>query len=126
MRNVKNYEVFGLADGLALDTYRITRKFPKEELYGLTSQMRRAACSIPTNLAEGAARQTGKEFANFVNIAIGSCEEVRYQVHLASELGYMTKAEGQELDTRFERVKRMLSGLYATLTGRRAGGNELP
>jgi four helix bundle protein len=72
-----------LADQLVLDVYRVTAKFPKSEVFGMTGQMRRAAASIPMNLAEGAARAGAKEFAQFVNVAVGSCEEVRYQRFLA-------------------------------------------
>jgi four helix bundle protein len=79
MRDVKKYDVFQLADRLVIEVYRITAKFPREETYGLTSQLRRAASSIPMNLVEGAARSGEKEFSQFVNIAVGSCEEVRYQ-----------------------------------------------
>jgi len=77
MRDIGKHEVFRLADDLVLDIYRTTAKFPKSEMFGLTGQMRRAAASIPMNLAEGAARSGAKEFAQFVNIAVGSCEEVQ-------------------------------------------------
>ena len=82
-----------MADQLVLDVYGLTGRFPKSELFGLTSQMRRAAASIPMNLAEGAARAGAKEFAHFINMAIGSCEEVRYQLHLAEALGYIPRSE---------------------------------
>ena len=97
MRDIRKYEVFQLADQLVLEVYRVSAKFPKTEMYGLTDQMRRAAASIPMNLAEGAARAGAKEFAQFVNIGVGSCEEVRYQLHLAEALGYLQKAEQHEL-----------------------------
>jgi four helix bundle protein len=116
MRDIKKYEVFQLSDQLVLDIYRVSAKFPKSETYGLTDQMRRAAASIPMNLAEGAARAGAKEFAQFVNIAIGSCEEVRYQLHLAEALGYVPKAEQQKLDSRYESVKRMLAKLYGAVS----------
>ncbi len=74
MRDVWKYEVFKRADGLVLEVYRLTASFPNSEVFGLTSQMRRAASSIPMNLAEGAARSGAKEFAQFVNVAVGSCE----------------------------------------------------
>jgi four helix bundle protein len=116
MRDIRKYEVFQLSDQLVLDIYRVSAKFPKSETYGLTDQMRRAAASIPMNLAEGAARAGAKEFAQFVNIAIGSCEEVRYQLHLAEALGYVPKAEQQKLDSRYESVKRMLAKLYGAVS----------
>ena len=119
MREIRHYDVFILADKLVLRVYELTRGFPHEERYGLSSQLRRAAASIPCNLVEGAARETGKEFARFVSIAIGSCEETRYQVHLAQALGYVDSGVQQEIDTEYEKVKQMLSRLLATLTGRR-------
>jgi four helix bundle protein len=112
MRDIRRYEVFQLADKLVLEVYRVSAKFPKTEMYGLTDQMRRAAASIPMNLAEGAARAGAKEFAQFVNIAVGSCEEVRYQLHLAEALGYIPKVEQQKLDERYESVKKMLAKLF--------------
>jgi four helix bundle protein len=112
MRNIGKYEVFRLADDLVLDIYRTTAKFPKSEVFGLTGQMRRAAASIPMNLAEGAARAGAKGFAQFVNIAVGSCEEVRYQLHLSRGLGYISDLEHQMLDGKYESVKKMLAKLY--------------
>jgi four helix bundle protein len=116
MRDIKKYEVFQLADQLVLEVYRVSAKFPKTEVFGLTGQMRRAAASIPINLAEGAARAGAKELAQFVNIAIGSCEEVRYQLHLAEALGYLPKAEQQRLDSRYESVKKMLARLFGAVS----------
>jgi four helix bundle protein len=85
-------------------------------MFGLTGQMRRAATSIPMNLAEGAARAGAKEFAQFVNVAIGSCEEVRYQLHLAEALGYLPKDDHQKLDQKYESVKKMLAKLYEAVS----------
>ena len=116
MRDIRKYEVFQLADQLVLEVYRVSAKFPKTEMYGLTDQMRRAAASIPMNLAEGAARAGAKESARFVNIGVGSCEEVRYQLHLAEALGYLPKAEQQKLDQRYESVKKMLAKLYGAVS----------
>ena len=116
MRDIRKYEVFQLADQLVLDVYRVTAKFPKAEMFGLTGQMRRAAASIPMNLAEGAARAGAKEFAQFVNVAVGSCEEVRYHLHLAEALGYLTKAEQQALDRGYESVKKMRAKLYVAVS----------
>lgn len=116
MRDIKKYEVFQLADQLVLEVYRISAEYPKSEMYGLTDQTRRAAASIPMNLAEGAARAGAKEFAQFINIAIGSCEEVRYQLHLAEALGYLPKAEQQRLDSRYESVKKMIAKLFGAVS----------
>ena len=89
MREIRKYEVFKKSHKLALDVYRVTATFPQMEVYGLAAQTRRAAYSIPMNLAEGSAREGAKEFAQFVNIAIGSCEELRYQLFLAKDLSYI-------------------------------------
>ena len=117
MRDVRKYEVFNLADHLVLRVYKMTAAFPKDERFGLTAQLRRAACSVPINLAEGAARSSAREFSNFVNIAIGSCEEVRYELHLAQALGYLTVDLQLELDGEYERVKQMLARLFRTIAG---------
>jgi four helix bundle protein len=120
MRDVRKYEVFRRADGLVLEVYKLTAAFPNSEMLGLTSQMRRAAYSIPMNLAEGAARSGAKEFAQFINVAVGSCEEVRYQIHLATALGYVQAETARTLDADYEEVKKMLAGLLARVMGRPA------
>jgi len=117
MRDIGEYTVFKLADALVLEVYRATSAFPKSEMFGLTSQMRRAAYSIPMNLVEGAARRSSKEFARAIDIAAGSCEEVRYQLHLAAELGYVGRQETAGLEAKYEEVKKMLSGLLKRVSG---------
>jgi four helix bundle protein len=118
MRDVRKYKVFEKADGLVLEVYRVTGSFPSCEMFGLTSQMRRAAYSIPMNLAEGAARSGAKEFGQFVNVAVGSCEELRYQIHLSANLGYIKAEAARRLDADYEEVKKMLSGLLSRVSGR--------
>ena len=114
MRDARRYKVFSKAHQLTLDVYKTVSKFPKEA-FGLISQMRRAAYSIPMNLAEGAARHSSGEFCQFVNVALGSCEEVRYQLQLARDLGYLRETEYVHLAEGYEEVKKMLSGLYKKL-----------
>jgi len=116
MRDIRKYEVFQLTDQLVRDVYRVTAKFPKPEMFGLTGQIRRAVASTPMNLAEDAAGAGAKEFARFVNVAVGSCEEVRYQLHLAEALGYLAKVEQQALDHRYESVKKMLAKLFGAVS----------
>ena len=94
-------------------TYLVTQSFPKEELYGLTAQMRRAAVSIPSNLAEGAARSSKKELAQFINIAKGSLSELETQMIIASELGYLSREH--EIFAHLDRVGKLLSGLYRSV-----------
>ena len=107
----KKLDVWNLAMGLAVEVYRLTETFPKDQRYGLTDQIRRAAVSIPSNIAEGAARQTRKEFANFLHIAQGSVSEVDTQLELARRLGFLSDAEWASFDAQMERIDKMLSGL---------------
>jgi four helix bundle protein len=119
VRNIKEYEVFKKAHELGLEIYKMTKGFPKEELYGLVSQVRRSAYSIPMNLAEGGTRQGAKEFSQFINIALGSCEEVRYQLLLSKDLGYINSEKYEKLDNEAEVIKKMLSVLYSKVSGRK-------
>jgi four helix bundle protein len=107
----KKLDVWNLAMGLAVEVYRLTETFPKDQRYGLTDQIRWAAVSIPSNIAEGAARQTRKEFANFLHIAQGSVSEVDTQLELARRLGFLSDAEWASFDAQMERIDKMLSGL---------------
>lgn len=90
--------------------YKLTQAFPKEEVYGLTAQMRRAAVSIPSNLAEGAARTGQREFAQFLNIARGSLSELETQLLISADLGYLERAH--PVFSRVDRVSRLLTGLH--------------
>jgi len=94
-------------------TYLITRVFPGEERYGLTAQMRRAAVSIPSNLAEGAARSTRREFAQFISIAKGSLSELETQTIIAAELGYLSRQN--ELFAQLDRLGHLLTGLHRSI-----------
>ncbi len=98
---------------LAGSVYQVTKKFPKEEVYGLTSQMRRSAISVPSNIAEGAARNSPKEFYQFVSIARGSLSELETQVLLAHQIGYLNTY--QDLMTLIDSVAKLLSGLHQYL-----------
>ena len=111
MRDIKKYEVFHKSHTMTLEIYKITGDFPVEEKYGLTNQLRRAAYSIPMNLIEGGARTGEKEFAQFINISIGSCEEVRYQLLLAKDLHYLSDEDYNRLDKEYEGIKQMLTSL---------------
>jgi four helix bundle protein len=94
-------------------TYAATQGFPKEEQYGLTAQVRRAAVSIPSNLAEGSARNSKKEMAQFVGIAKGSLSELETQMLIATDLGYLPVQH--EVFAQLERVAQLLSGLYRSI-----------
>jgi four helix bundle protein len=95
--------------------YRMTRTFPKEELYGLTSQIRRASVSIPSNIAEGQARRSTAEFLNFLSIAQGSRAEVETQTLIALRLGYVTRNQIAEILALLDEISRMLNALKAKL-----------
>lgn len=105
--------VWGKAMDLAEAVYRQTRDFPREEAYGLTSQMRRAAVSIPSNIAEGASRAGGKEFLQFAHIAWGSASELETQLLLAERIGYISN--GKELLAKLAGVKQLINGLIRSL-----------
>ena len=111
MRDFKTLKVWEKSHYLALAVYKATAAFPKEELYGLTSQMRRAVASIPTNIAEGCGRETNAELSRFLQIAMGSASEVEYQLMLARDLDFLTLATYTPLSEELMRVKRMLNSL---------------
>ena len=111
----KNLDVWNLAIGLVKDVYKLTKDYPEEELYGLTAQIRRSAISIPSNIAEGAARNSKKEFAQFLYIALGSAAELETQLIIAQELGY---GSSQEIYGTLLRIKQMLLGLIKTQRSR--------
>jgi len=108
MRNFKDLKVWGKAHALTLAVYRATRCFPKDELYGLTSQIRRAASSIGANIAEGCGRPGTPEFARFLHIAMGSASELEYHLLLARDLELLQAPDYLRLETDVCEVKRML------------------
>ena len=107
----KKLKAWQLAMDIAVDIYRISENFPREERFGLTSQMRRSAVSVPSNLAEGAARQTKKEFTNFLHIAQGSLSELDTQLELAERLEYVDQSSWKALDEKLIEEDKVLSGL---------------
>lgn len=102
---------------LAKMTYEVTKNFPKEEIYGITRQMRRAAVSIPSNIAEGSQRVSDKEFSNFVLIAKGSLVELETQFLLSIEFGFIRKGEVENLLIEIDELGRMLFSLRRSLSG---------
>jgi four helix bundle protein len=118
MLRVRDYTKLGVwqkAHELVLATYRATANFPVHETYGLSSQMRRAAASIPTNIAEGCGRDGDAELARFVQIALGSASELEYRCRLGRDLGYIDNEEYEIAAAAVVEVKRMLSGLLNRL-----------
>ncbi|QNO13391.1 four helix bundle protein [Alkalicella caledoniensis] len=106
----RNLIVWQKAHSLVLEIYELTKEFPKDELFGLTSQMRRAAMSIPSNIIEGKARGTNKELKRFLLIARGSLEEVKYQLLLAKDLKYIDQNKYNETYKMMDEVGRLLGG----------------
>jgi four helix bundle protein len=115
MQDFRKLNVWHRAHRLTLDLYQATRAFPKEELYGLTTQIRRSASSIGANLAEGCGRGGDREFRRFLLIALGSASELEYHLLLAADLGFLHHAQYEPMNTEVTGVKRMLSGLVHRL-----------
>jgi four helix bundle protein len=115
MNSVEDLDVFKLAHQLALKTYSATKAFPREELFSLGDQTRRAAGSVGMNLMEGAMRLGSKEYRQFVGIARGSAGEVCYQLLLARDLNYISPETYQELRSGYDRIIQMLSRLSQSL-----------
>ena len=112
----REIKVWQKAIELVVDIYSCTRSFPKEEMFGLTSQLRRAAVSIASNIAEGKGRRTDREFLQFLHHARGSVFEVETQLTIASRLGYMPEAEVLRLGHSASEIARMLNGLIKAIT----------
>ena len=115
MRDFRKQIVWEKAHFLTLKVYKITKSFPKEELYGLTSQTRRACASIPTNIAEGCGRDTDADFARFLQIAMGSATEVEYLFMLTNSLGLIEEADYNKLHEEVVEIKKMLSSYIKKL-----------
>ena len=115
MKDFRQLKVWEKSHLLALAIYKITEEFPKEELYGLTSQIHRASMSIPTNIAEGCGRNTDADFARFLQMSMGSASETEYRLILARDLEFLAKDSYEKLHTDVEEVKRMHASLLKTL-----------
>jgi four helix bundle protein len=111
MQNFKELIVWKKAHENALMVYQLTKSFPREEQYGITSQLRRASVSVPTNIAEGCGKFTQKDFANFLQTSLGSSQEVEYLILLAFELTYITEKDYLKLNQSINEVKAMLISL---------------
>jgi len=105
---------------LAVRIYEVTKEFPKEEIYALTSQLRRAAISGPSNIAEGAADRTAQQFSNFLSNAIGSLNEIDTQLELALRLGYLPQNEYDHLYKLLDECLALTYGLRKSIRGKRA------
>ncbi|HEY9692187.1 MAG TPA: four helix bundle protein [Oculatellaceae cyanobacterium] len=115
MKDFRQLKVWEKAHSLTLEIYQVTKKFPKEELYGLTSQIRRACSSISANIAEGCGRNGEAELARFLQIAMGSATELEYYLLLARDLKFLIITECERLEANLIEVKRMLNSFIQKL-----------
>lgn len=115
MKDFRTLNVWQKSHTLTLLVYKATKEFPKEELFGITSQLRRSVVSIPTNLAEGCGRGSDKDFKRFVQIAMGSASESEYLILLSKDLNYISDKEFDNLILEIQEIKKMLSSLISKL-----------
>jgi len=115
MKDFKKLKVWGKAHHLTLKVYKATAVFPREELYGLTSQMRRSSASIPTNIAEGCGRNTDSELARFLEIAMGSASELEYLFLLSNDLNLLERSDFEVLTSKVIEIKQMLASFIKRL-----------
>ena len=111
MRDFKKYDIWKLSHQLTLDVYLVSKSFPKEEIYGIVSQIRRASTSIPTNISEGCGRDSDAEFNRFLTIALGSASEVEYLLILSKDLNYIDYNSFIQLDENINNIKRKIYSL---------------
>ena len=122
----KDLDAWKQAMDLVEHCYRLSGRFPRDERFGLTSQLRRAAVSIPSNVAEGHCRRKTRVYAHHVSIALGSHGELETLIELASRLGYLVPQDRRGLQERCDSVGRLLSGLYRSLDEKLARGDARP
>ena len=115
MRDHKKLRAFELADEVAMLVYRVTAGFPKEEFFGLTSQIRRAAVSVPSNIVEGCARDSEADYLRFLNIAFGSLRELHYQLTLSQRLGFLPNEDSSLIEPKVVETEKVLNGLIRAL-----------
>ena len=115
MRDHTKLRAFELADEVAILVYRVTAGFPKEELFGLTSQLRRPAVSVPSNIVKGCARDSEAEYLRFLNIAFGSLRELHYQLNLSKRLGFLPNEDSSLLEPTVVETEKVLNDLIRAL-----------
>ena len=111
MRNYRNLGAWQHADELTVQIYRVTRQFPSSEIHGITSQLRRAAYSVPANIAEGSGRESNADYLRFLSMARGSLAETEYFLHLAHRLEYLTEDDWNQLTGQVNQTFAALDGL---------------
>jgi four helix bundle protein len=126
VRNYRDLQVWSKAHRLTLELYRVSRGFPREELYGITGQLRRAAASIGANLAEGCGRRTSTELARFVRIAMGSASELDNHLLLSRDLGFMNGDDFTRCEADLIEVRKMLTSFFKVLKSKLKHSPERP
>lgn len=114
-QDFKGLAVWKLSFEFVKEVYRILPSFPKEELYGMNSQLRRAVISISSNIAEGTGKKSNRDFANFLYISLGSCKEVESLLLLSKDLGYISQTKFNELNEKLDHIGRMLTNLIKSI-----------
>ena len=112
----RTLRVWQKSHALALEIYRRTKSFPRDEIYGITSQLRRAALSVPTNIVEGYGRKGDKELSRFINISLGSLAEVEYLLEFSREIGYLSQKDFENIDALRDEVGKLLWAFYKTVS----------
>jgi four helix bundle protein len=125
VRDFRALKVWEKSHEVVLEVYRVTGAFPADERFGLTSQMRRCAASIPANIAEGCGRDTDQDFARFLQIAAGSACELEYHLILSRDLSLLASDAHQRIDEEVQEIKRMLNAFTTYLRSRRANGRRI-
>ena len=115
IKSFRDLDVWKLGKKIVVNVYRVTKEFPKDELYGLVGQMKRAGLSIPSNVAEGFNRIHNREYRQFLYIALGSCAELETQIEIALELGYLSQINHDELLEDMDHESKMLRNLIKRL-----------
>jgi four helix bundle protein len=126
VKDFKELRVWQKSHGLALEVYRATRSFPRDEIYGLTSQIRRAAVSVGANIAEGCGRRSDGEFARFLQIARGSASELEYHLLFARDLKLLTNDAHRDFEKKLVEVQRMLTSLVTSVVEKSGGRAAKP
>ena len=119
VRSYRDLHVWQRAKAFAVEIYRVTEPFPRQEQYGLIDQIRRAAVSIPSNIAEGHIKRSDKVLANYLDIALGSAAELDTQLEIALEVGYLETQIYRTIAAELQEITKMLFGLLAVVTGKR-------
>lgn len=115
MRDFRKIKASMLADDLAVAVYEVSKSFPRDEIYGITSQIRRAASSVPANIVEGASRESTKDYAHFLQIARGSLAETQYFLHLVKRLGYINEEHAERVEALAKETFACLHGLITAV-----------